>query len=69
MPKTKDGRVVFVLPWLGATIAGTTDRPAEVTMRPRATEEEVDFILATLSDYLAFPVRFADDCHAPTLGA
>ena len=42
-------------------------------MRPRATEEEVDFILATLSDYLAFPVRFADDCDAPsrkpTLGA
>lgn len=24
VPKTKDGRVVFMLPWLGATIAGTT---------------------------------------------
>ena len=24
VPKTKDGRVVFMLPWLDATIAGTT---------------------------------------------
>ena len=26
VPKTKDGRVVFMLPWKGATIAGTTGR-------------------------------------------
>ncbi len=26
VPKTKDGRVVFMLPWLDATIAGTTGR-------------------------------------------
>jgi glycerol-3-phosphate dehydrogenase len=25
VPKTKDGRVVFMLPWLGRTVAGTTD--------------------------------------------
>ncbi len=24
VPKTKDGRVVFMLPWLSSTIAGTT---------------------------------------------
>lgn len=24
VPKTKDGRVVFMLPWLQSTIAGTT---------------------------------------------
>lgn len=27
VPKTKDGRVVFMLPWQGATIAGTTGMP------------------------------------------
>lgn len=27
VPKTKDGRVVFMLPWLDATIAGTTGPP------------------------------------------
>ena len=26
VPKTKDGRVVFMLPWMEATIAGTTGR-------------------------------------------
>jgi glycerol-3-phosphate dehydrogenase len=30
VPKTKDGRVVFMLPWLGHTIAGTTDEQVEV---------------------------------------
>lgn len=60
VPKTKDGRVVFVLPWLGATVAGTTDKPTDLTMRPRATAEEVDFILETLADYLAVPVSRHD---------
>jgi len=30
VPKTKDGRVVFMLPWEGRVIAGTTDTPIEV---------------------------------------
>eukprot|EP00959_Pyramimonas_sp_CCMP1952_P101375 2120650-Pyramimonas_sp.AAC.1 len=43
---------VFMLPWLEATIAGTTDAACPVTMRPRATREEVDFILDAIQDYL-----------------
>ena len=35
VPKTKDGRVVFLLPWLGGVLAGTTDAPAPVTPRRR----------------------------------
>jgi glycerol-3-phosphate dehydrogenase len=38
VPKTKDGRVVFVLPWLGGVLAGTTDQLAPVTLLPRPTE-------------------------------
>ena len=34
VPKTKDGRVVFMIPWLGSVIAGTTDTVAPVTLRP-----------------------------------
>ena len=26
LPKTADGRVMFILPWNGATLIGTTDR-------------------------------------------
>jgi len=60
VPKTKDGRVVFMLPWLGATIAGTTDSPGEITMRPRATKEDLDFILDAISDYVTVQVRKED---------
>lgn len=44
---------MFVLPWLGHTVAGTTDKPTQITTRPEATDEEVSFILDTLSDYLS----------------
>jgi len=60
VPKTKDGRVVFMLPWLGETIAGTTDAPCEVTMRPKASEEDIRFILDALSGYLSVNVRRSD---------
>lgn len=60
VPKTKDGRVVFMLPWLEQTIAGTTDSSTEVTMRPQPTEEEIQFILDAISDYLTVKVRRSD---------
>lgn len=60
VPKTKDGRVVFMLPWLGATIAGTTDSNTEITTLPRPHADEVGFILDALSDYLRIDVRSRD---------
>ncbi|KAK9849952.1 hypothetical protein WJX84_010898 [Apatococcus fuscideae] len=60
IPKTKDGRVVFMLPWLGATIAGTTDSSSEITMTPRPTETEINFILDAIAEYLTVRVRRTD---------
>ena len=40
IPKTRDGRVLFMLPWQGHLIAGTTDDKCAVTPKPHATEEE-----------------------------
>eukprot|EP01114_Cavostelium_apophysatum_P010837 TRINITY_DN2496_c0_g1_i2.p1 TRINITY_DN2496_c0_g1~~TRINITY_DN2496_c0_g1_i2.p1 ORF type:complete len:457 (+),score=84.99 TRINITY_DN2496_c0_g1_i2:3-1373(+) len=60
IPKTKDGRVLFLLPWLGSTIAGTTDAPTKITRYPHPTEEEIVFILEALSDYLNVNVRRED---------
>lgn len=48
---------MFVLPWLGHTVAGTTDQPTQITTRPEATDAEVSFILDTLSDYLSVKAR------------
>ena len=53
VPHTDDGRVLFVIPWHGHTLVGTTDTPmpkAELDARP--TEEEIDFILANAGRYL-----------------
>jgi len=53
VPHTSDGRVLFAIPWHGHTLVGTTDTPiATATLEPVATEQEIDFILATAGQYL-----------------
>lgn len=53
IPKTSDGRVLFVVPWHDKVILGTTDTPLEeFVLEPRALPEEVDFILKTAGEYL-----------------
>lgn len=52
-PKTSDGRVIFFLPWQGNTIAGTTDAPTDIKQNPVAGEEEIDWILSEIRQYLA----------------
>lgn len=51
-PATSDGRVIFFLPWQKQTIAGTTDMPCDVTYHPKPTEEEIQFILHEVKNYL-----------------
>jgi glycerol-3-phosphate dehydrogenase len=53
VPHTRDGRVMFAIPWHGHTLVGTTDTPiAEPTLEPRAQDEEIAFILETAGQYL-----------------
>lgn len=56
-PATSDGRVIFFLPWEGVTIAGTTDSPTEVTHFPGPREEDIQFILQEIKNYLSPEVR------------
>jgi glycerol-3-phosphate dehydrogenase len=51
-PSTSDGRVIFFLPWQGNTIAGTTDAPTDVAQNPIAGEEEINWILSEIRNYL-----------------
>jgi glycerol-3-phosphate dehydrogenase len=54
VPHTKDGRVMFAIPWQGHVLVGTTDTPIkDVGLEPTPQEGEIDFILETASDYLA----------------
>ena len=54
VPHTDDGRILFVIPWHERCLVGTTDEHApEPVLEPRATDEEVDFILRNAARYLA----------------
>jgi len=53
VPHTDDGRVLFVIPWHERCLVGTTDEHApEPILEPRATDEEVEFILRNAARYL-----------------
>lgn len=53
VPKTKDGRVLFALPWQGRILLGTTDLAVDKTsLEPRPLEEEVDYLLEYAGKYL-----------------
>lgn len=53
IPKTDDGRVLFIVPWHNRLIVGTTDTPIkEHSLEPIALEEEIEFILKTADAYL-----------------
>ncbi|MFM7331096.1 MAG: FAD-dependent oxidoreductase [Brachymonas sp.] len=53
IPKTADGRVLFIVPWLGKLILGTTDTPREDLARePTAFGGDTGFILSEAAKYL-----------------
>ncbi|XP_075897651.1 glycerol-3-phosphate dehydrogenase, mitochondrial isoform X2 [Nelusetta ayraudi] len=52
-PATSDGRVIFFLPWEKMTIAGTTDTPTSVTAHPIPGEDDINFILREVRNYLS----------------
>ena len=61
IPKTRDGRVIFAIPWMGRCLIGTTDVPVEAAaMEPGHTREEIDFLLETIAPYLARTLGDAD---------
>jgi len=60
VPATEDGRVLFLLPWEGSTIAGTTDSSTEITALPRPHEDEIQFILKETSRFLNRKVHRED---------
>lgn len=56
-PATSDGRIIFFLPWEGNTIAGTTDSRARVERDPRASEDDIRWVLEEVRRYLSPDIR------------
>lgn len=61
VPRTKDGRVLFAVPWQGKLILGTTDTPRhDLALEPEPFAHEVDFILSESARYLRRAPRRED---------
>ena len=57
VPKTDDGRVLFIIPWLGHVLIGTTDiAEAQPSLDPVPTQEEIEYLLHHAARYLAQPI-------------
>jgi glycerol-3-phosphate dehydrogenase len=53
IPKTKDGRVLFGVPWHDKLLLGTTDTIREkAKLEPEALQQEIDFVLEGAGTYL-----------------
>ena len=54
VPHTDDGRVLFLIPWHGRVLVGTTDTPMpSAEIEPRALPEEIEFVLRNAGRFLA----------------
>lgn len=53
VPRTADGRVLFLVPWYGALLIGTTDvQRTHAPLDPCPDQTEIDFLLCTAAGYL-----------------
>ncbi|HEY4232899.1 MAG TPA: FAD-dependent oxidoreductase, partial [Lacipirellulaceae bacterium] len=54
VPRTRDARVVFAIPWHDHVLVGTTDTAlADAPLEPQPRETEIDFLLEEVAPYLA----------------
>ena len=61
VPKTDDGRVLFLIPWEGGVLVGTTDTPvSRIEAEPKPLEEEIDYLLDYTGRYLVRKPRRSD---------
>lgn len=56
VPKTKDGRVLFAIPWRGQWLIGTTDTEADPTDVPALLPDEATYLLDHVNQYVKNPV-------------
>lgn len=57
VPKTDDGRVVFIIPYNGKLMIGTTETETELTgAEPVVESSDVDYLLETVNRYFQTPI-------------
>ncbi len=56
IPQTSDGRVLFVLPYQGKCLIGTSDNPSALTEHPEVTDREIGYLLENVNRYFGIKV-------------
>lgn len=60
IPKTDDGRVLFILPWQGHALVGTTDEQADITDHPHPSAADIAYLLSYVRRYFNLEVGEKD---------
>lgn len=61
IPRTDDGRVLFVIPWLDHVLIGTTDIPATAPESdPQPTQADLEYLIAHANRYLREGIDHSD---------
>nr|WP_321981004.1 FAD-dependent oxidoreductase [uncultured Cohaesibacter sp.] len=60
IPKTDDGRVLFILPWQGQALVGTTDNECKVESHPEVSPEDISYLLSYVRRYFDIDVTEKD---------
>ena len=60
IPKTKDGRVIFAIPWMDRLLVGTTDEFVQDTREVSVTQRDADYLLSYLNHYSTHSYSRAD---------
>ena len=61
VPNTSDGRVLFAVPWRDVVVVGTTDTEVnKISIEPKATDQEIDFILSNAEKYMTRKPKRSD---------
>ena len=68
IPKTRDGRLLFICNYLGHPMVGTTDEKCEVTHTVKPTQQEIDFICSELEPYFGKEYDFKNNIQSAFAG-
>lgn len=53
IPKTEDGRVLFMLPYMGKCLVGTTDEVASLNEHPHVNAQDIEYLLRHIKKYFS----------------
>ncbi|WP_119393518.1 glycerol-3-phosphate dehydrogenase/oxidase [Salinibius halmophilus] len=60
IPKTEDGRVLFMIPWYQQILIGTTDTLDPLSDNPQASDDDIKYLISEANKWLQQPINEKD---------